>query len=281
MPPGDTSTFRRVLGLLAVCVLLTTACGASGTDHGDGGGAGPGPSTGPPSTTDPGGSSIEAEYREALAAGLVTDGGAVLLDPDQADCAATGLLDELGVDRLEAARIAPDDLRGPAPDGVIEERLDLSESEREAFGIAFVLVFLDCGVDLLDEYRAEMVDQPIFDPDDRGCVDEVIDADFVRRLIAAGDGAERLELPTGDPALDELFLDLLVSCASNTRAALFEAEEGPLTEDQRSCLDEELSDEFLRDFFASAATDEASPDPEIEDTLLSAYVACIGPLADE
>ena len=129
---------------------------------------------------DDGGDDVSEEerpYVDALIADAAEDEGDDMeLNEAQAECLAPRWVSILGVERLEAAGIDPDEL---ADDDLDFSELGLSESDGEAMFDALE----ECDVDIRESFLAGMTEESDMSDDDRQCLDEALDDDLLRRLL--------------------------------------------------------------------------------------------------
>lgn len=179
---STTRTFAAV-----ALVLFVGACSSGGSDDTDPptttteAGEGTTTSTGPddePTTTGGGtDGGDEADYVEALANGLATQGddSELVITEDQADCMAPAWVDIVTVETLVAAEAAPADLEDP---DFSYTELGLSVEE----GVALISAAMGCDVDLVGQFT-EFLAQDL-DPTQTACLEGELTDDLVERFLA-------------------------------------------------------------------------------------------------
>lgn len=161
-----------------------------GGDGGDGGDTGDGGDGGDKSPV----SGDEQAYIDAMLASF-DDEDDLPLDRSQAECMSAGYLDVIGVDRLKAAGISPEDF---ADDDDALDGIEFTEED----GQRIYDVFGTCKIDLREMMMTSMAEDDDISPEQAACFDTVLTDEYLERLIVGGmvlgdggsDDAESLEL---------------------------------------------------------------------------------------
>ena len=183
---------RKLVAAVGTALALLTGCG--GDDDGEG-------ATGDVSD--------EARpYVDALVESAENSDSDVPFEAGEAECLAPRWVDILDPTRLEEAGIAPEDLAG-SDDAITE--LDLTEEDGGALYDAMV----ECGVDVRDEFIAGIAEESDLSEEDRACLEEQFDDDFLRRIFV-------VVLTQGEDALqaDQAFTSEVLSKFSECPGAL-------------------------------------------------------------
>jgi hypothetical protein len=137
---------------------------------------------------DDGGASSDDPYVQALAQSMREDPDDLQLDQEQADCLAPRFVEILDPARLEEAGITPEQL---ADDDDAIVQLGMSEEE----GGQMYDALGECDVDARALFLEGMTEDSGMSEEDRACLEEAIDDDFIRQLVA-------ITLTQGEDALD-------------------------------------------------------------------------------
>ena len=126
-----------------------------------------------------GGGGDESEAKDNLAESFAKEEGGALtgadLTEDEAGCLSDGLVDEVGVEKLQEYGILEDDL------AVVEDADDVKFEAGDA--AAFAGVVTDC-VDVSQLITDQMAEQDLT-AEQEECVSEALDEDAVRDLLSA------------------------------------------------------------------------------------------------
>lgn len=154
-------------------------------------------------TTRPAPSSDEQDYLDAFAGDILSGEGRELFTADQAQCLARRFLDEIGLDRLQAAGIAPEEFN---IDGALGQQLGVDATEADQLYDEIGA----CGVDLKEALLSSIASGgEDVTPEERACLDAAITDDDIRRSFIADFTGE--DLPD-DPfdRLEQCFADRAV-----------------------------------------------------------------------
>jgi len=121
----------------------------------------------------------EQAYVDALIAEFKADPDDTMpLDDAQVECMAKGFIDVLGVDRLEAAGITPENFDD-------DEAFDAVPLD-EADGKALFAIYGDCDIDIRETMIASMAADDDVTPEQQACFESVLTDEYIERLIVSG-----------------------------------------------------------------------------------------------
>lgn len=154
-----------------------------------------------------GGGGNRQAYVDAMTASLMDGDSSLPISSGQAECVSESWVDIFDPDRLAAAGITPDDIRNDNDTGVEFADMGLSESEADDL----IGTFGDCGIDLTQAIVDPIVEDGNLTPEDRACLENAFNEDFLRRLmvISITEGDEALE---EDPELMGEMMGALFAC---------------------------------------------------------------------
>jgi hypothetical protein len=112
------------------------------------------------------------------------------LTDEQAECVAPKWIDTIGVERLEEAGLEPADISSDGASDVGELGLD------EAEGNELYAAFGACDVEMMDLFIDSLAAEQDLSDEDRDCLAENFDEDFLQRVMVAA-------LTQGDDALED------------------------------------------------------------------------------
>lgn len=174
---------RKLMVVVAVCVVLGTACG--GDDD------------------TPGTVSVEGKpYVDAMTDSLRVHGaGDLALTPAEARCIAPKWVNILRPERLDEAGVAPQDLA--SADGLDEKAPEVALTDGEISKL--VDAFGECELDLQRAFVGSLTAGAALGPDDEACLVEAIPDDLTRRSVAMAvtDGVDAVDDDAG--LMSELF----------------------------------------------------------------------------
>ena len=272
----------RTLRLLLVvgAFALVSACASDGSDSGDASGGG-----------DEGGDDLtgeEQEFADAFAAGLVEDDGGLGVAADEADCMATAVMAELGVEPFEEAEVTADDIESSGDSSPGDLLGDDAVTQDQADAIIAVWG-ADC-VDLVQVMIRSAGSELDLDPEGKACLESGLGEDDLAAALLAGAFTSADGTPAEAAVQD--FLALLDECGESTGSnpivesiASELAADGSLTQEQADCLAQgvvdEIGSERLGELFAAGDFEDigAEAQNEVTGALLQAAVACDVPVS--
>ena len=264
--------------LLIAAVTLVPAC----ADEGDGDATTTTDSSAPSDdlTTD------EQAYADAFAVTLTDDTNGLAVKPDEADCMATAVMAELGVDPFKEAEVTPDDI-DPQGDSSPGELLgDGVVTREQAFSI--LDEWEDC-VDLVDVLAESAGSEFDLDSAAQACFKEGLGKDDLAAGLLAGSFTSADGSPDDETA-QALFhlIDQCTEGAANPFVASIAEElaaDGTLTAEQSQCLAEgvvhAIGSDRLGELFATGGFEDLTPQEQAEVTgaLVDAAGACDVPVS--
>jgi hypothetical protein len=141
---------KKTVAVLSILMLTLTACG---------------------------GGADEQEAKDNLRTSFSEDDSLAGADEEQAGCVADGMVDELGVEKLQEYNILDDDLQ------VNEDPGDVEMSEEDADQAAEIVI--DC-VDTAEMFTSQMEDsEEGLTDEQKDCIEAAIDDDAMKEMLSA------------------------------------------------------------------------------------------------
>ena len=186
----DNPFTLKLLAGFAASALLFSACSSSGSDN-----AGSAADSASDGTTEGAeGSAEDAALVDEITADLTADADSPFADDAEADCAANGIVDGIGTERLAELKAA-----SSATGGL--DTLDLTADEIDTV----VATFGEC-TDMVAFMTTQLATQ--FGDETATCMMDKLGQDFVDEAMAAG-------LEGVDPTADSAFLESMITATSS------------------------------------------------------------------
>lgn len=120
----------------------------------------------------------EAQAAEAISASMMEDSDdEFTVDQEQADCVGEGMVDEIGVDKLQEYGILTDDLTSEGAEGLGDTPMEEGDADSAAD------VIVSC-VDAEEMMAEQMAADATMTDEQKECVSEALDEDALKQMFS-------------------------------------------------------------------------------------------------